>query len=193
MKNIWLNEINRTPIVIISTSRSGSTSLLNLISKKLNLILYAHPKYNNVPYNELEMLLQQSNNWVFKIHADELIRYFPKLLGVIKNSFIIRIRRRNIIEQMASHYCAYVRNKWVYNKGDTVNNADVGIDLTLIKSTIRTITIENKYVNYFPIKPELDLWYEDLDLSESDQIVSHKPKNFNEIIYQIKSFTEKKT
>lgn len=178
-------QIDRFPVSIISTSRSGSSALCNLVSKKFNLRSYQHPRYNkSLNLSDLIIGLESDSNWVLKIHADELIKYYPVLIPKVEKSFVIRLRRKDTLNQILSHYCAMVTDVWHYTK--PIDTYKVTIDVAQIKKSIFAITYENNFVNDFPYYVDLDLWYEDLDLSDSELVQSPRPENYSQILKLIK-------
>lgn len=177
----FLEKINRYPVTVISTSRSGSTALAQLISNSHNLVYYKHPKYINFDQDNFLQFIKTNSNWILKIHADELICYYSSWLKFIKTTFLLRIRRKNIINQIASHYIATIRNEWS-NTELKNNDVELIIDQTKILNSIHAIQKENLFVEKIPLKFDLDLWYEDLNLDDSGFYKTSKPNNYENII-----------
>lgn len=176
----FLEQINKYPITIISTSRSGSTALAHLIANSHNLICYKHPKYINFDQSDFLEFIKTNNNWLLKIHADELILYYSSWLQFIKNTFLIRIRRKNTIEQIASHYISSMKNEWYTDKFSDEPYI-LPIDKKQILNSIRVIQKENNFVEKILLKFDMDLWYEDLNLDKSEFYKTNRPDNYKDI------------
>ncbi len=181
-------QISRLPVVILSSKRTGSTFLTYYICESLknncdNLHEFIEPAHSNQIQKLLEVIDNQEN-YVLKVHAYDLITvYPPKIKNIIDthNCFLIRIRRRNIIDQIASHYIASERNIWGYNKDTLYDNTVKKIDINRIKRSIRFISTYNQIINKFPGSFDLDLYYEDLPIIDGKSIKTPNPENYDEI------------
>lgn len=187
------NQISRLPVVILSSKRTGSTFLTYHICELLkndcnNLHEFIEPAKSNQMEKLLEVIDNQEN-YVLKVHAYDLITvYPPKIKNIIDthNCFLIRIRRRNIIDQIASHYIASERNIWGYNKDTQYDNTVKKIDINRIKRSIGFISTYNQAIDNFPGSFDLDIYYEDLPIIDGKSIKTPNPENYDEIWKMIK-------
>ena len=190
---VLANQISRLPVVILSSKRTGSTFLTYHISELLkndcnNLHEFIEPGVSNQMEKLLEVIDNQEN-YVLKVHAYDLITaYPPKIKNIIDthNCFLIRIRRRNIIDQIASHYIASERKIWGYNKDTQYDNTVKKIDINRIKRSMGFISTYNQAINNFPVPFDLDLYYEDLPIIDGKSIKTPNPENYDKIWKMIK-------
>ena len=182
------NQISRLPVVILSSKRTGSTFLTYHICELLktdcnNLHEFIEPAESNQMEKLLEVI-DYHENYVLKVHAYDLITvYPPKIKNIIDthNCFLIRIRRRNTIDQIASHYIASERNIWGYNNDTLYDNTVKKIDINRIKRSIKFISTYNQIIDNFPVTFDLDLYYEDLPIIDGKSIKTPNPENYDEI------------
>ena len=187
------NQISRLPVIILSSKRTGSTFLTYQVCELLkndcnNLHEFIEPGVSNQMEKLLEVIDNQEN-YVLKVHAYDLITvYPPKIKNIIDthNCFLIRIRRRNTIDQIASHYIASERNIWGYNTDTLYDNTVKKIDINRIKRSIRFISTYNQIIDNFPVPFDLDLYYEDLPIIDGKSIKTPNPENYDEIWKMIK-------
>jgi len=182
------NQISRLPVVILSSKRTGSTFLTHHICESLkndcnNLHEFIEPAESNQIQKLLEVI-DNHENYVLKVHAYDLITVYPsKIKNIIDthNCFLIRIRRRNIIDQIASHYIASERNIWGYNKDTLYDTAVKKIDINRIKRSIGFISTYNQAIDNFSGSFDLDIYYEDLPIIDGKSIKTPNPENYEEI------------
>ena len=181
------NQISRLPVVILSSKRTGSTFLTYQVCESLkndynNLHEFIEPGISQI--EKLLEVIDNQENYVLKVHAYDLITvYPPKIKNIIDthNCFLIRIRRRNTIDQIASHYIASERNIWGYNNDTLYDNTVKKIDINRIKRSIRFISTYNQIIDNFPVPFDLDLYYEDLPIIDGKSIKTPNPENYDEI------------
>ena len=182
------NQISRLPVIILSSKRTGSTFLTYQVCELLkndynNLHEFIEPAESNQMEKLLEVI-DYHENYVLKVHAYDLITvYPPKIKNIIDthNCFLIRIRRRNTIDQIASHYIASERNIWGYNNDTLYDKTVKKIDINRIKRSIRFISTYNQIIDNFPVPFDLDLYYEDLPIIDGKSIKTPNPENYDEI------------
>jgi len=180
-------EINKFPVMILSSPRTGSTLLANVLSNRYtNLALFSEPDANNT-MDRFNEYAATSDQYILKFHLKHLFK-FPK--DVIKkvinhDAFLIRIRRKNIVDQIVSNYIELNRNVWHYKIADIEKYKEELIEIndSTINLAINSILNFNKKLDELDIKYDLDIYYEDLiqQLDNNDTIVTPKPKNYNEL------------
>ena len=181
------NQISRLPVIILSSKRTGSTFLTYQVCESLkndynNLHEFIEPGISQI--EKLLEVIDNKENFVLKVHAYDLITvYPPKIKNIIDthNCFLIRIRRRNTIDQIASHYIASERNIWGYNNDTLYDNTVKKIDINRIKRSIKFISTYNQIIDNFPVTFDLDLYYEDLPIIDGKSIKTPNPENYDEI------------
>ena len=118
------------------------------------------------------------------MHAYDLItKYSPKVKNIINthNCFLIRIRRRNILDQLTSYYIANERNIWEYSNDTQYDNTVKKIDMDRIKRIINRLYTYNQAIDNFPEPFDVDIYYEDLPIIDGYSIKTPNPENYDEI------------
>jgi hypothetical protein len=192
--NIFLP--SKLPIVILSSPRTGSTLLMNLfnqnfINHNLNVQVFNEPDYSREQKMNKEKMKvfdyhsSVSNNYLLKCHYYRLKLYDQDMITrLLDSGYKIRIRRRNIVNQIASLYVAVKRNKKFHYFDKTYNDiSPVEIVESEIDRQINFILEVNMELDNAPVDFDLDLWYEDLEIPHNftTQIVTPKPCNYEEI------------
>jgi LPS sulfotransferase NodH len=161
------------PALIISSPRTGSTILGDYISQiHPHIEFFCEPhlnnNLNNNHYDEFLEYSKNSKDFILKIHAQDLHHYNINL----KDFYLIRLRRRDIINQIASWYLADIRNKFGGYDPDSLEyrqytESAVRYDGKSLDSIIDSVLRANEYLNRFDHDPivslDQDLWYEDLN------------------------------
>jgi hypothetical protein len=185
-------QITKTPVVIFSTPRTGSTVLTAYIKKISNdptIKAFSEPDYPSG--NRMEEFLEVYNSnqkFVLKTHLVHIHRYDPKIAEFLTTSdsiFRIRIQRKDLIKQIASFYIAISRNNyWHHRTNDSTKLVDtIEINKSLLAKHISYILRSNKIIKESNIKFDLDLYYEDLPKMDNLTFyVNPKPTNYQEIL-----------
>ena len=182
-------QIFRLPVVILSSKRTGSTFLADYIWELLknecnNLHQFIEPSFDSNQMQKLLEVIDNNENYVLKMHAYDLItEYSPKVKNIINthNCFLIRIRRRNILDQLTSYYIANERNIWQYNNNTQYDNTVKKIDMDRIKRIINRLYTYNQAIDNFPEPFDVDIYYEDLPIIDGKMIKTPIPENYDEI------------
>jgi hypothetical protein len=184
--------ISKTPIIILSSKRTGSTALLHDIILQMSrqgtvVKKFIEPESLD-DIKELLTAIDQNKNFALKVHAYDLLKYPLKVRNIIlsHNCFLIRIRRKSLVDQITSHYIANQRNIWSYTNSTIYDNSVKEIDPIRIKNSIDVISIYNQAIDTYPIKFDLDLYYEELEFLNNAFIKTPKPENYNYITQYIK-------
>ena len=188
------------PTLIISSPRTGSTILGDYISQLNDHVkFFSEPHLNLDHYREFLEYSKNSNNFILKIHARDYHNYDLNL----DDFYIIRLRRRDVINQIVSYYLAHVRKKFGYDNNDDEYkdylNSMIEYDFRVINMIIKATLTFNRYLDKFDkefsVVFDQDLWYEDLnfDLNKTQDENYHMfktpyPKNYN----TLKSIVSKK-
>ena len=190
--------ITKTPILILSTPRTGSTVLgsyiKSLYGKDIPYIV--EPDYSGQA--ELNCFYKYFNNFskqfILKCHYINLDRYDTDIINYLMNeSFKIRIRRKDFVKQFASLYIAISRNKlWHFRNTQELNLVDtIDIDITTIKQYIPYLKRANYELDRSLINFDLDLYYEDLPtIDNTGYYITPKPANYDELLATIKELAQ---
>jgi hypothetical protein len=141
-----------------------------------------------------------SKNFILKVHLYHLDRYDAAITEFLTQSdsvFRIKLQRRDVIKQIASHYIGRVRkNKWRYlfeNRSDDpcCYTDSVPVHASILKNSITQIVDQNRAFVDCPIKFDLELLYEDLPVMHgTGDRITPKPANYQEIIDAIGQHSE---
>jgi hypothetical protein len=193
-----LDNINKFPIIILSSPRTGSTVLAEILSNKFpELRMFLEPEFNRKGKKEIKCQLDDftdysktSNQYILKFHLEYLNKYPPELIKKIINhdAFLIKIQRRSLIKQIVSDYISRVRNVYVYDIMKAYKHKDETIPIKddLIEGCIKLIQDLNEAFNKTQINYDLEIYYEDFINSINDSyktrfVIAPKPTNYNEI------------
>ena len=188
--NSYMN-ITKFPVLITSPARCGSTALLRKIAFDYNLKEFGEPHALVSPkvfwkLTEFSKIKKRSD-YVIKVMSGLFDYYHSYYNYNLDNFFTIRLRRRNIIEQCASYYIARTIDKWHSTIHDFTSLDFIALDYNEIKLSTDLIlqaNIKNEAINH---NFNLELYYEDLDLSNPDLVKNSKPKNYQELLDIIKA------
>lgn len=191
-----LGEITKNPIVILSVPRSGSTALGRYLEKNTGLNFFSEPEYLGTAKQFLEYA-QHSKKYIVKFHYYDRRRYFY-LLDYLTNSsetFKIRLRRKDIIKQTASHYIAHTKNDirgfemWHASTperqkilNDEIDVLPINVDR--IKELLILCKTRDNELSKSTVKFDLDLFFEDIVPLLEQSVIKEfpKPKNYLEIV-----------
>lgn len=188
------------PIIILSGPRTGSTLLGTAISKKLNVeffnetaanlhSLHKHgPEAKDLRSNSggqemarMFMLYELSKQFVLKEHTLRYLKYYPESF---RNSdfFIIRLHRKNILEQILSSYIANQRQKWFYHDDKFVAE-EAKLSENRLLEAYEHIKKFNWATENYKGHVDVDVFYEDLIIPNNytTTIPTVKPLNITEL------------
>jgi hypothetical protein len=185
-----LYTIKKFPIVILSAARCGSGALGYFLSK-------LHPNidfWNEPNFDPKEMALflenaKHNDSYILKIMSSS-VKQFPKDFQekIFDGTFFtIKLKRQDLIKQIASRYVAINRNKWHYVPQDQLDydsTADMEIDVPVINDCIKLIKFDNLLLNSFP-PGNLNYSYEqikDLITEQSVVVKTPYPTNYDNVI-----------
>jgi hypothetical protein len=175
--------INKFPIFVLSSPRTGSTVLAEAISIKYNI------SWINEPYliKSTSLPIPADSNYIMKSMArDFLLSSSPEIRENAKTGYVIRTRRSNLVEQIASMYIADSRNRMLYHKDIDPRgyNTPVPINLRRVKIFVKFINRHNYFTHLISQKLniDLDLDYEEIDgINSPNLIKTIRPDNYEEI------------
>jgi hypothetical protein len=168
------------PIIIVASPRTGSTVLAKYLKSKYdNLTLFDEP-YQQYK-NEFLNFSKTRSDYILKFHPG--LDEYPKEL--FADATLIRISRKNLIEQISSWYVAQMRGFYSYDKLDILKleefaNTSVVIDINILKKAVRTQKQYNNALTDLNLNYDYDLYYEDLP-NLTNSIITPKPTNYEYI------------
>jgi len=186
--------INKTPILILSTPRTGSSVLgayIKLLCNK-DITYFQEPDYSGQEeIDKFQNYFNSSKDFILKCHFIHLDRYGTDVSKyLLDNAYKIRIRRKDFVKQVASLYIAEARNNsWHFQNPEQLNLIDtVDINTAKIKQSILFLKYANYKLDRAPINFDLDLYYEDLPtINDAGYYIAPKPSNYNELLDTIKN------
>jgi len=183
--------ITHFPVIILSSPRTGSTILAHDIQEELNKQGKSFQVFNEpITGSQHDSFLSCKNkDYILKIHAHDLIKYPTHILDMIKDRscFLIRIRRRNIEDQILSWCIAGQTRGLGYYNPFGIEQHLLDSNKTLIVSRdeiikkVRSIIKFNNMLDEIDVKFDLDLFYEDLNFKSTHMIKAPKPINHEKI------------
>jgi LPS sulfotransferase NodH len=181
--------ITKTPILILSSPRTGSTVLTAYIKSmcEKDIGYFQEPDYHGQPeIDKFNKYFVNSKNFILKCHFIHLHRYGTTVSEyLLDNAYKIRIRRKDFVKQIASFYIARARNNcWHYQNNETINLVDtISINTTYIKQYIIYLKNANYKLEHASVNFDLDLYYEDLPaINNAGYYIAPKPVNYDELL-----------
>jgi len=175
------------PLVIVSSPRCGSGALGFHIQKLYDRNFFNEPDANPDKLKKFLDFTKTSNEYIVKFLGNSIKNYpggfQEKLFSGKFNT--IKLRRENVVEQIASYYVAWIRDKWAY-RADELDNYDptapIQIDKQIIDLAINHIRFENNIVKNF--KADISLTYEQITENIDAGIIVKTPipANYDEVI-----------
>lgn len=195
-----IDTIDKFPIIILSSPRTGSTVLAEIISKKFPKLQWFSEPDCIVPrwtqagsMDKFTKYSKISNQYILKCHLNYLSKYPTNLIETVMNhdAFLIKISRRNVISQMVSTYIEMVRQIWYYDMSTVkkYNDEIIPIKDEIIERAVRRIKECNESFNEIQLNYNLEICYEDFisninDSYRTNSKITPKPINYTEI-YQL--------
>jgi LPS sulfotransferase NodH len=180
--------VTKLPVVILSSPRTGSTILAHDIKEELEkqgkiVNVYNEPMGSHEQQSFLSSIGKE--NYILKVHAHDLYKYPEAVIDMITkhDCFLVRIRRRNLEDQILSCYIAMKRNVWGFYSNQTdveqiANREAEEIEISQsIRWAISFINQSNKALDNFEATFDLDLFYEDLSIKSNYLTRTPNPKN----------------
>lgn len=199
-----IDNINKFPIIILSSPRTGSTVLAEALSKKFpTLQLFSEPdsyRKKSGARDSMEGFTTYSNSssqYIVKFHLANLNKYPTNFIDKIINydAFLIKTTRRNVMDQMVSTYIEMIRTLWYYDAiaVEKYKNETIPIKTDIIKQAVKVIKESNAYFNEIQINYDLEIYYEDFikninDIYKTRSNIAPKPINHNEIYQAIEYY-----
>jgi hypothetical protein len=186
---------------MLSSPRTGSTVLGEILSKKFPKVqLFLEPDSYRKKLGAKDSMdgftnySNISNQYILKCHLINLNKYPPNLIEKVMNhdAYLIKITRRNIMDQMVSTYIEMVRKLWYYDMFTVKKYKDetIPIEGDMIETVVRIVKESNDSFNKIQINYDLEIYYEDLikninDTYKTRSSITPKPINHNEIYQAI--------
>lgn len=191
-----IDKIDKKPIVIMSVPRSGSTALGRYLENAMNLTFFSEPEYLGTG-KQFRDFAAQRKDYVVKFHYYDRSRYNYLLDYLTKSAetFKIRLRRKDVIKQTASHYIAHTKNDirgvemWHASTPErfkilTDEVASLPIDIDRLKELLILCKTRDDELSRSTVDFDLDLFFEDIVPFLEQSVIREfpKPKNYLEIL-----------
>ena len=192
-----MNNLTKLPILILSSPRTGSTAFGSYIKSLFDdsVQFFLEPDYTGtIP--KFQQYYNSNNKFILKCHLYNLHRYGNNIATELSYSdavFRIRIRKRDVISQIASFYIAKCRNnKWHYRHSAETKRVDtIPIDLEKLNFCVRYIIDNNKILDDTDIIFDKDLFYEDIEYFDNKTYYkTPQPNNYEDILVHIKKLLD---
>lgn len=181
--NLQIAEIKNRPIFIISSVRTGSTALGTELSQNFGYEFFNEPfLMSEMLYNKVLGYFKSSyTKFVFKEHALYLNNNYSKNF-LDQDAFVIRLRRKNVADQILSYYIAFLRkNNFFYTNETEFKPDNLPFDEEKLILSIQTVKRYNLAFLNIKKNIDLDLYYEDLSFTQTTTKPTPKCLNFIEL------------
>jgi hypothetical protein len=151
-------------ILIFSNPRTGSYALSELISIQLpNHRLFYEPSYDKKNLNKFFIYHSLNKSYIIKEHTLTFFKNYNHDF-LTDDHYVVRIRRKNKINQILSNYIARHRKTWVKFVEDNRQELIPMNDKMLLED-LNWINLYNWETDRLRYPVNLDLYYEDIDFS----------------------------
>jgi len=186
--------INQTPILILSSPRTGSTVLGEYIKQQCvnkSIPYFAEPDYEIDTMNRFTNFFSKSKYFILKMHYSHLYRYNEEIQNFLlydPQVYRVRIQRKDVNKQIASWYIALCRDNSWHFKSDQQLHDTIEIDKYKIDYCIGWIKYCNQVLAECTLNFDQDLIYEDLpEMKNMGYLKSPEPSNYLEILDMVKT------
>jgi hypothetical protein len=187
-------QTHKYPIILITAPRVGSSATALYLQQQFNVDCFLEPDHTG-EIQQFHDFFNKSKKFIAKIHLTQMSKYPDDVRNFLLHDTSvcrIRLRRKNIIKQIASLYIAWIRNihyndkpKWNWRITDNLNYRD-----TVPLDESRMITVTNDVIGYTreicetTISFDYDLWFEDIiaSLGSTSIVETPKPDNYTEVL-----------
>lgn len=181
--------ISKHPVIILANYRTGSSALTYKLAELNNIEAFVEPSIKEERQDKFKYHQEISNSYVVKFMPDQLEgnEYYKKLL-ISPSSYIIKLQRKNKIEQIASYYVAKQTKKWWSLKDEPEEKYFVSIDLNELNFAIDYILKIDRMLDEHK-SFNLQLYYEDLGFLDNLKLnlrLTSKPLNYQRLLDTIK-------
>lgn len=190
----------KTRIIILSSPRTGSSALVweiyNFFKEKgiiFSTLFEPHiigsdkKKFDERPtISELEFRkIVEGENFILKVHALDLEKYYPSFVFKYlddPNYSIVKLQRKNFIDQCISLYISLTINVWSSRKTNKTpyENLSIPMDTVKIYHAINTALAYNRALTKIK-RFDLSIDYEDFNFKEGEFVKNTKVKNYDEL------------
>ena len=176
--------MNKRPIVIVASARSGSSAFAWHIGNLHNIEVWTEPTRNLEEFENFKKFVTTDNDYVLKIITYQ-IKDTEIYQSILKNNcYKIKLTRENKIDQIASHYIGNITNIWnSNNKYARGKEYTVKIDQHHINSVIQTVINNDQMFDDLKIEFDEEHTYEELiktiSLDSTGQAKMAPPTNFD--------------
>ena len=177
--------MNKRPVIIVASTRSGSSAYCRHIGKSYNIKIWQEPTHNLEEFESFKRYIQAGNNdYVLKTITHQ-IKDNEIYQSILKNDcYKIKLTRENKIDQIVSHYIGGETNTWnsdnKYARGKEYN---VKIDRNYINSAIQTVINNDRVFDDLKIEFDKEHTYEELiktiNLDSTGIVKMIPPTNYN--------------
>lgn len=175
------------PVIIVASPRTGSGALSwHIKNLHVGIEMFNEPDQASVKrLDEFLRFQKTDNNWILKIMISSLDQYPDFIKDKINSGAYYRVKcsRRNLVDQIASHYVATIRDHWMYLKNDPSDqylDLPVVINTKIIDRCISWINHDIKQLKTF--EADTEIFYEDVkNLLNSGTKKTPLPTNYEEI------------
>lgn len=179
--------MNKRPIVIVASTRSGSSAFAWYLGRIHGIKIWAEPNKSVEEFESFERWLAAgSTDYVLKIIAHQLVNNEVYQTILKTDCYKIKLTRANKIDHIVSQYIAHSTRIW--NSNDRYARGveyTVDIDMNLINYTIQSVINNDRVFNSSDINFDETLTYENLittmNLDSTGIVKIMPPINYDEI------------
>jgi len=179
--------MNKRPIVIVASTRSGSSAFAWHLGRIHGLKIWTEPNNSVEEFEAFKRWLKAENtDYLLKVIAHQLVNNEVYQTILKTDCYKIKLTRANKIDHIVSQYIAH--STWIWNSDNRYARGGeytVDIDMDLVKDTIKDVLNNDRVFDNLDIKFDETLTYEELidtvNLDSTGMVKIIPPINYNEI------------
>lgn len=180
------------PILIYSYYRAGSTAVCDSLANYYKYENFDEGFHNGFPERRNEFLKYQETHtdFVVKITGDQWSTLWEDVqTSLWERCCVVRLRRRDFLGQLVSWVISMSKHsKWHQTETDVIEDYIVPIRLHDFKVAYARLKRTNKLVDTCDRRIDIDLFYEDIGIPDTQFVYRKRPSNYNEIVEYAKQF-----
>lgn len=177
-----INVPNDKSVIIFTNPRTGSYAVSETVHKQLDdrYTLFQGPSYDKKNLNKFFIFHEAKKPYILKEHSLHFHQWYPDNF-ITDQHFIIRLRRKNVLDQIVSNYIARYRKGWVRFTDEHLAE-NIPMDEQSLLKDFDWINTYNKETEKLPYKVDLEMYFEDMNFPDDLSIrPSPKPLNHTEL------------
>jgi hypothetical protein len=180
-----IENIDNKPIAIICGPRTGSTVLSDYLARQYDLTNFEEA-YSSLSGAQVAVDLSTNPRFLFNVKYPQINQSnVDDIMRLYNQSFRIRLRRRDVVKQIASLYLILVRQISDYKTHQSLDVYDISINEQKLLWCVNSVKKCNHGLDTWPHPVDADIFYEDLKFDNTSFQIYHKPTNYDLLLDRV--------